>query len=133
MSIRPRNKTMMAIAARSTSATTAAAIANEIATVYRDQTAAHRREMTLRGIQALEAALPRMTNSGTKEQLRIRIEAEKAHLQQDNSGVSIVEQAVPPTRPMSSLRRWILLAFGLGVALPLAGIHLLMTPRKAGG
>jgi uncharacterized protein involved in exopolysaccharide biosynthesis len=132
VSIRPRNKTMMAIAVRSPSATNAAAIANGIATGYRDQAAARQREMTLHGLQALEAALPEMTNSATKEQFRTRIEAEKAHLQQDNSGVSIVEQAAPPMRPMSSFRRWILLAFGLGVALLLTGIHLLMTPRSAG-
>ncbi|HXI50888.1 MAG TPA: hypothetical protein VNH84_05270 [Candidatus Saccharimonadales bacterium] len=132
VSIRPRNKAMMAIAVRSPSATNAAAVANGIATVYRDQAAARWREMTRLGIQAMEADLPRMTNSATKERLRTRIEAEKSDLQQDNSGVSIVEQAVPPTRPMSSLCRWIPLAFGLGVALLLAGIHLLMTPRNAG-
>lgn len=132
VSVRARNKTMMAIAVRSPSATNAAAVANGIATVYRDQAAARWREMTRLGIQAMEADLPRMTNSATKERLRTRIEAEKSDLQQDNSGVSIVEQAVPPTRPMSSLCRWIPLAFGLGVALLLAGIHLLMTPRNAG-
>jgi uncharacterized protein involved in exopolysaccharide biosynthesis len=132
VSIRPRNKTMMAIAVRSPSATNAAAIANGIATMYRDQAAARQREMTLRGIQALEAALPGMTNSATKEQLRTRIEAEKAHLQQDNSGVSIVEQAVPPTRPMSSQRGWILLGLGLGVTLLLTGIYFVVPPRNAG-
>jgi uncharacterized protein involved in exopolysaccharide biosynthesis len=132
VSIRPRNKTMMAIAVRSPSATNAAAIANGIATMYRDQAAARQREMTLRGIQALEAALPGMTNSATKEQLRTRIEAEKAHLQEDNSGVSIVEQAVPPTRPMSSQRGWILLGLGLGVTLLLTGIYFVVPPRNAG-
>jgi uncharacterized protein involved in exopolysaccharide biosynthesis len=108
----------------------AATIANEIATVYSAQKDAHLKELTERGLQALEAQLAKETNIVLRERLRDIVKRERALPPENHSAISIVDRAMPPIRPSRSHREWLLLPLAIGIVLVLRGANLLTSPAQ---
>lgn len=110
MHVRPaRGTALLQIRVRSDDPTEAAAIANGIAEVYRDQRHFREKEMRAVGVKALDGEVQKTVSSLTK-----------------TSAVEIIDQAEPNLRPVKPHPLMKILVLGAGLLAGVLGVVLLM-------